>query len=107
MMSAHSLAKWWRGDRKILCLFALYGFAAGIVTYIDSTSHGQYLFPNISFSINFLGLIVMFWMDGTIGSPNGFSIFFDPIVMIPYSILAWSFIGLIGYLFIKMFRLGP
>ena len=107
MMRAYSLARLWRSDRKILYLFVLYGFAAGIITYIDSTSDGQDVFANISFPMNYPAFLMLFWAEWNLANPNGFSILFYPAMLIPYSVITWSFIGLLAYLIIRMFRLGP
>jgi hypothetical protein len=107
MMSAYSLARWWRGDRKILYIFALYGLAAGIVTYIDSTSYEHDIFANISFPMNYPVFLMLFWVEWNLANPSGFSILSVSAMIIPYSILVWSFIGLLAYSLTRMFKMGP
>jgi disulfide bond formation protein DsbB len=106
MMSSYSLMQWWHSDRKILYLFALYGLVAGIITYIDSTSYEQDIFANISLPMNYPAFLMLFWAEWNLANPNGFSILSISGMIIPYSILIWSFIGLLAYSLTRMFKMG-
>ena len=56
--------------------------------------------------MNFPAILMLLWTEWNVAGPNGFSILFNPAMLIPYSVMAWSFIGLVAYSLIKMFRLG-
>lgn len=102
-----SLTDWWWDDIKILYLFALFGMAAGIITYIDSLFLEQDIFSLLSLPMNYPAIMMLLFIEYFIIAPSGFSIFFHPLAIIPYSIVLWSFIGLIVYSLIRMFKLGP
>jgi hypothetical protein len=101
---------WLRGDRGILYRFVLYGFAAGTLTYVSSLTYEQDL-DNIAMLMNFPAIIILFGIEWSIANQNGFSILsgnpyqFLPIIL--GSAAIWSFIGLVVYAFVKMFKLGP
>ncbi len=76
------LMNWWRSDRKILYIFALYGLAAGIMTSALSLYNDN----NLTYLVRQLNF---------------------PAMMIVGSMAAWSFIGLLIYSLVRMFRMGP
>lgn len=94
-----ALSRWWRSDRKILSILALYGLAAGAIAYaaglLDDESLGR-----ISLVANFPTVMALYFASG------GYSPVPDA-VRIPSSIVIWSLVGLIAYTFVKMLRLGP
>lgn len=97
-------------DSKFLFIFALYGLAAGIMTYIGSLSYDENdIFSNLSFPMNFPSFLVLFGFEWFVANPNGFSIINGGIgqttIMIG-SVAVWSGIGLLVYGFVKMFKLG-
>ena len=105
------LARWrQQGDRRILHLFALYGLAAGILTYFSSFDY-EAIPDNIGFLINFPAFLALFIFDGFIASlGSSFSILAGQHVgatIILGSVITWSLIGLILYGLYKMFKLGP
>ena len=97
-------------DSKFLFIFALYGLAAGIMTYIGSLSYDENdIFSNLSFPMNFPSFLVLFGFEWFVANPNGFSIIYGGIgqttIMIG-SVAVWSGIRLLVYGFVKMFKLG-
>ena len=105
------LARWrLQGDRKILYLFALYGLAVGILTYISSLDY-EAIPDNIGLWINFPAILALFVFDGFVANLGGsFSVLGGQYVgatIILGSTIAWLFIGLIMYGLYKMFKLGP
>jgi hypothetical protein len=108
MSSLHpALANWWQSDRKILYLFALYGLAAGIMSYVASLSYDDHFMDGATSAANFPAILTLFYMEWNVANPNGFSIFFHPIMIIVGSMAVWSFIGLLIYSLVKMLRMGP
>lgn len=87
-------------------LFALYGVVAGIMTYADSLSYDQDIFSLLSLPMNYPAIMMLLFIEYFIITPSGFSIFFHSLAIIPYSIVLWSFIGLMVYGLIRMFKLG-
>jgi len=97
-------------DSRLLILFALYGLAAGIITYVGSLSYDENdVFSNLSFPMNFPSFVVLFGFEWSVANPNGFSILNGDIgqttIMIG-SVAVWSGIGLLLYGLVKMFKLG-
>jgi hypothetical protein len=92
-------------DSKFLFLFALYGLAAGIITYIWSLSHdGNDIFSNLSYPMNF-PFFLLFGFEWFVANPNGFSILNGGIgttTLITGSIPVWLGIGLVVYGFVKI-----
>jgi hypothetical protein len=98
-------------DIKFLTLFALYGSAAAIITYVGSLSYDENdVFSNLSFPMNFPSFLVLFGFEWFVANPNGFSILNGDIgqtTIIVGSIAVWSGIGLLLYGLVKMLKLGP
>ncbi|MGI0013480.1 MAG: hypothetical protein ACREBU_08590 [Nitrososphaera sp.] len=98
-------------DGKFLILFALYGLAAGVITYIGTLSYDENdIFSNLSYPMNFPSFLVLFSLEWFVANPNGFSILngdVGPAILLAGSIAVWSGIGLVVYGFVKMFKLGP
>jgi hypothetical protein len=62
-------------DCIFLFLFALYGLAAGIITYIGGLSYDENdIFSSMSYLINFPTFLVLFGFEWFAANPNGFSI---------------------------------
>lgn len=97
-------------DTKILFLFALYGLAAGLVTYIGSLSYDEGdIFSNISYPLNFPSFLVLFGFEWFVANLNAFSILNGDIgttTLMIGSVAVWFAIGLVFYGFVKMFKLG-
>ena len=105
---AASLIRWsWADDKKILLIFTLYGLAAGLLSYIASFSYYDSFFDGGASTVNFPSMLTMFYIEWNLANPNGFSIFFYPVMIVAGSIAVWSSIGLIMYLLVRMFRMGP
>ena len=100
------MIRWWQGEEKILYIFALYGLAAGILSYIASLSYDDQFTEGIAATANFPSLMILLSIEWFVMNPNGFSIL-NQSTIIPGSIVIWSFIGLTVYYFIKMFKMGP
>ena len=90
------------GERKFLFLFALYGLAVGIISYVSSLSYDDHFLNGIASLLNYPTVMLILFSN-----PDGLSIPISvyPIVIILSSTAVWSFIGFIVYLFIKLFRL--
>jgi hypothetical protein len=103
MSSQYALLRWWQGDRRIVYVFALYGLAAGIVTFIAGEYYyNDQLIRTASFASNYPAIVAMlFFFAGTTSPVPSF------VLIISTSIIAWSFIGLLLYSFVKMFKMGP
>ena len=113
MASVRSAAKYrllLQRDSKVLFLFAFYGLAAGIITYIGSLSYDENdIFSNLSYPMNFPSFLVLFGFEWFVANPNGFSILNGDIgttTLMIGSVAVWLGIGLVVYGFVKLFKLG-
>jgi hypothetical protein len=77
-----ALMRWWKGDKKILYIFALYGLAAGIMSYIASLSYDDSFMNGIISAVNFPSIMILLYIEWNMANPNGFSIFFHPTMII-------------------------
>jgi hypothetical protein len=102
-----ALIRWWKGDRKILLIFALYGFAAGLASYIASLTYDDSFMDGITSAANFAAMLTLFYVEWNLANPNGFSVFFHPAMIIVGSVAVWSFIGLLIHMLVRMFKMGP
>lgn len=100
------LKHWWKGDRKILYIFALYGLAAGIMTSALSLYNDSNL-TYVVLQLNFSAMLITLYIEWNVANPLGFSMLFHPAMLVVGSMAAWSFIGLLIYSFVRMFRMGP
>lgn len=91
-----------QGDARIWSFATLYGLAADTVTYAASFFEGGGR-NVLAFVVNFPAVMVIFAILPEVSIPP----FFSSVVMIALSGAVWSFIGLVAYAFVKMFRLGP
>jgi hypothetical protein len=107
-MSGMQLARkrWLHGDRRILTIFALYGLAAGIMMYALSVSEDTGL-DYFVYMFNLPAMIFLLYVEWNIANPAGLSILFHPATIVAGTVAVWSFIGLIAYLLVRMFRMGP
>jgi hypothetical protein len=92
-----------QNDAKIWFLITLYGLAAGVISYVSTLSYEDQQMDSLAFAMNYPFFVVM------LVTLTGVSIseFLVPVVIIAGSAAAWSLIGFVIYLFVKMFRLGP
>ncbi|MGI0020624.1 MAG: hypothetical protein ACREAY_09155 [Nitrososphaera sp.] len=91
-----------QGDARIWFFFTLYGLAAGAMTCAASFS-GYWNMGVLAFAMNYPFFMAIFAILNGVSIPSLFS----PAVIIALSGAVWSFIGLITYGFVRMFRLGP
>ncbi|AFU59553.1 hypothetical protein Ngar_c26310 [Candidatus Nitrososphaera gargensis Ga9.2] len=82
----------------------MYGLAASVMSYIASLSYDDSLMDRVTSAANFPAILTLFYVEWNMANPNGFSMLFHSAIIIAGSIVVWSFIGLLIYLFIK---LGP
>jgi hypothetical protein len=101
-----ALMRWWKGDRKILLIFALYGFAAGLASYSASLTYDDSFMDGITSATNFAAVLALFYVEWNLANPNDF-VFFHPAMIIVGSAAVWSSIGLLTYLLVRMFKMGP
>jgi hypothetical protein len=69
-----AMIRWWQGEEKILYIFALYGLAAGILSYIASLSYDDQFTEGIAATANFPSLMILLSIEWFVMNPNGFSI---------------------------------
>jgi hypothetical protein len=108
-MSSSRLVRlnWLRSDRKILYIFAFYGLVAGVASYVASLSYDDHFMDGATSAANFPAILTLFYLEWNVANPNGFSVFFHPLMIIAGSMAVWSFLGLLIYLLIRMFRIRP
>lgn len=102
-----AVANWSRSDRKILYVFAFYGLAAGVTSYVASLSYDDHFMDGATLAANFPAILTLFYLEWNVANPNSFSVFFHPLLIIVGSMAVWSFLGLLIYLLIRMFRIRP
>ncbi|WP_415283363.1 hypothetical protein [Candidatus Nitrososphaera sp. FF02] len=101
------MSRLWKGDRRVLLVFAMYGIVAGVVAFIDSQSYGDDIFSRLSILMNIPTIGMFFYLQFSVADPAGVARGFHPLALIFWLASLWTFIGAVLYGFVRLFRLGP